>query len=295
MKKALVFGASSGGFNYIEIQDKYDIIGLVDNDSLKHGSFYRGVKIYSPVDIKKMNFDYIIIASMYIKAITKQLTVELGVDSRKIIYAPKSMMKIKNNPFEDYKTLEKAKSLLIRVTKYLEEKGYSYFINFGTLLGIVREGNLLPWDDDIDIAIVKNFTNNKIFINQMEDFFRMVIKNDKFQVVSLLKSDKSKKILGIDFKISSEENISFVISLDLLYINEESAYLPIDILPSNFFQKQDNVYLDGNVLRAPFPKKEYLTYVYKDWNVVKKNVTFNDNTTSFNEPEWIEITTKLIE
>ena len=37
----------------------------------------------------------------------------------------------------------------------LESNKVPYWLCHGTLLGIVRDKNLIPWDDDIDIAIFK--------------------------------------------------------------------------------------------------------------------------------------------
>lgn len=44
-------------------------------------------------------------------------------------------------------------SLLSRVDKALVENDVEYFGVYGTCLGAVRENNIIPWDDDIDIAV----------------------------------------------------------------------------------------------------------------------------------------------
>ncbi|HKK69388.1 MAG TPA: LicD family protein, partial [Bacteroidales bacterium] len=39
----------------------------------------------------------------------------------------------------------------------LDRCGIDYVLEAGTLLGVVREHRLLPWDNDIDITITKQF------------------------------------------------------------------------------------------------------------------------------------------
>ena len=58
------------------------------------------------------------------------------------------------------------------ILNYLNKKNIKYFVAFGTLLGVIRHGMRMPWDDDIDILIsikdldklldgLDNLTNNK--------------------------------------------------------------------------------------------------------------------------------------
>lgn len=41
-----------------------------------------------------------------------------------------------------------------RLTEQLAALGYDSFVNSGTLLGVVRDGNLIPHDDDVDLAVI---------------------------------------------------------------------------------------------------------------------------------------------
>ena len=45
--------------------------------------------------------------------------------------------------------------MLKRITKILEEREIPYILEAGTLLGVVREQRLLPWDNDVDITITR--------------------------------------------------------------------------------------------------------------------------------------------
>lgn len=54
------------------------------------------------------------------------------------------------------KNLQDALKMLEDVCEILEEADIPYALDAGTLLGIVREDRLLPWDTDLDIAIPAN-------------------------------------------------------------------------------------------------------------------------------------------
>ena len=51
------------------------------------------------------------------------------------------------------KNLEIIKSLLADTINLFEKHGITYWLDCGTLLGIIRDNDLLPWDHDADISI----------------------------------------------------------------------------------------------------------------------------------------------
>ena len=40
-----------------------------------------------------------------------------------------------------------------KLDKHLQDKKVEYWITAGSLLGFMRNGGIIPWDDDIDIAV----------------------------------------------------------------------------------------------------------------------------------------------
>ncbi|MGI6239032.1 MAG: LicD family protein [Christensenellales bacterium] len=52
-------------------------------------------------------------------------------------------------PFEEIRNIQLG--ILDAITQYCEAHGLRYYISGGTLLGAVRHGGYIPWDDDIDI------------------------------------------------------------------------------------------------------------------------------------------------
>ena len=46
-----------------------------------------------------------------------------------------------------------AEKMLRDIVMICDECNLNYWLEGGTLLGIFREGRLLPWDNDIDISV----------------------------------------------------------------------------------------------------------------------------------------------
>ena len=46
--------------------------------------------------------------------------------------------------------------ILIAFTKFCDDHNLRYFLAYGSLLGAVRHGGFIPWDDDIDVVMMRS-------------------------------------------------------------------------------------------------------------------------------------------
>jgi O-methyltransferase len=85
MKKALIFGAGGiGSCMFKSFSGTHDIVAFADNNPSSWGRDFCGRKIINPIEIRKHNFDTVIVAAEDSEEITRQLMHELDIPPAKI-------------------------------------------------------------------------------------------------------------------------------------------------------------------------------------------------------------------
>jgi phosphorylcholine metabolism protein LicD len=167
--------------------------------------------------------------------------------------------------------LNAIKEICWYVGDLFEKNHIKYWMDFGTLLGAVRGGEILPWDKDADFGVLAK-DERKIF-----DLFGR-IKRDGFWI------DRPWRGL---FKVYySKVNLNFI---DVFIWDMWSVHQPKKeewkamcmhnaialnykkFFPSYFIDRLDWVELNGKKLRAPQDYEKFLELRFgKDWRIPKR-------------------------
>ena len=117
--------------------------------------------------------------------------------------------------------------ILKYVDKICKDHNISYFLDYGTLLGAVRHGGFIPWDDDIDIGMLREDYNrfrDYMISNPDSDYkadcFQNNEKNDDYLMRILTKGGVSSD----DDHMDKYGGFPFVAGIDIF---------PYDYLPKN--------------------------------------------------------------
>jgi len=107
------------------------------------------------------------------------------------------------------------KDILTQAINLFNELNIQYWIDSGALLGLVRDGQLLPWDDDIDIGVWQQ--GRDVLLNNTSRFSQ----NGILVSVQKYKGD----IYGITLKKKKMKTAS-PIHIHVYYISGEFAWSP---------------------------------------------------------------------
>lgn len=278
MKKVILFGTGDGSKKYLlKYGNKLNVVAIIDNDKEKHGTKYQDkLLISSPSSISTFEYDEIIIVSQWAKEIYTQLVEDLKVDISKIYIPPKRDIKEVQRPFEDPATRELAREIIKKLSYYAIEDNIPLLLDFGTLLGIVRDNDVILWDDDVDFSIV----NLPIELD-----FEMWLLNT-------IKKINLPLNLNIRSKIVDNKQVSYIlyfknelykifsISISLRELKGDNyIHLPSGGMwyaPKKFFEKLEIIEWNNNKVIVPCCYKEYLKFLYGEWKKPKKNITMTD-------------------
>jgi len=163
-----------------------------------------------------------------------------------------------------------ALQILNDVTDILDEYNIKYWLDFGTLLGVIRENRILPWDDDVDISIFEED------VDIVENNVLPLLKKMRYRTYArrLIKDAGPMKEGNVrSFKVRNNRLIFFkgYVKLDIfvMYRHDDSIYWyelkEPHALPQKLVKEFKMIDFNGKKYRVPKDYDSYLTYHYGDW------------------------------
>jgi len=144
-------------------------------------------------------------------------------------------------------------TILKQCIPLIEESGIEYWMHCGTLLGAVRHNDFIPWDDDIDLLIVRdNDFDRKInTLKSLLDQNGYVLQDKFFGYVIHSKQDKDTKFFGIDLFVHSIKGDKTVGTDDCTTRWPKEFYYTKDVFPLTELRFRDiNVKAPNRVIES---------------------------------------------
>jgi lipopolysaccharide cholinephosphotransferase len=172
-----------------------------------------------------------------------------------------------------------AQRTLLKVVQLLDTAEIPYHLEGGTLLGIVRDGRLLPWDHDLDISIPLSYASQFLQLRKAlrKIGLRMSVRKSQKSFGPIKEGEvsiiKIKPIVGYYITAVFPRYADKVVVLDVFmkatdeqhtYWQAKNKVMRVD---NTYYKGYDEVDFLGHKLKAPLNYEAYLTEKYGDWHI----------------------------
>ena len=155
------------------------------------------------------------------------------------------------------------KKILFYVVDTLEENQILYWLDYGSLLGAYRDGAVLEWDNDIDLGVLKESTEQIMsFKGKMnEDGYSLTVHCDGNRIKIM---DKTNDECHLDIFIWERNSADTVMPL-YSYLREDSTrWKNRSCFKYRHIENLSEIELYGRKIKCPSDTGEYLRLRYGD-------------------------------
>ena len=153
-------------------------------------------------------------------------------------------------------------TVLEQIDMVCQKHGLRYFADYGTLMGAVRHGGFIPWDDDFDISMIRE--DYMVFLKIAEQELP-----SGYKVLSIYNDHRSHTFLGrvVNYNLISTEP-------EFLRANHNCPYATgVDIFPIDHFEYDDGINEYRKILISGFDEMaDLVDEEEKDLNNLPKEV-----------------------
>lgn len=242
---------------------------FVDNDSNLWGTQFLGVTVLRPKELLSLRPSRIVLTSSFVEEIRLQLKT-LGYSNEQIVLPPKSMWSLQ--PFRDEGV---RKATLNRMSQFQTIPGLRrpVVVVGGACLGLVRSGDLIPWDDDVD------FRASDLDADLIR---RHLVADKSFRSETHDKDGKAVALVG-SWKFTGDQAHVKTVDYSFSFYDSASVGL-VDrfdryewIWPRKMFEEPFSLEVGDVRINVPNPPSDYLSQVYGlDWRSPRDDFSVDD-------------------
>lgn len=190
--------------------------------------------------------------------------------------------------FRKQKNIDNAIKMLAAVVEVLNQYQIKYYLDFGTLIGAMRDNSLIPWDDDIDISLIdeSDYAKVELALEAIRTKFgyRTYLLTYAASTAKRKKQNQEMLVDKIEFTDENNFNIAKIrnnmfwkfgrgnTTLDIFFKYKYNgdlywmAYGKINCVPMDVFDESlSEIDFYGIKCTIPTYYDRYLTYKYGDW------------------------------
>ena len=168
----------------------------------------------------------------------------------------------------------KAFQLLCLVVRLFDFFKVPYHLEGGTLLGFVRDGGILEWDDDLDVSVPAEFALRAYVVLKLLAFSGWRVDKRRmstFKTVGI----KGPRIIKIrDYSRGVFRTGRVYIDVLIKYQEDSACYWQakdrLMSVSSKYYEGFDEIEVDGQKFKVPVRFEDYLTEKYGDWRIPVK-------------------------
>lgn len=175
---------------------------------------------------------------------------------------------------QDSNNLPRMKEMLLFTIDQLQKNNIPFWIEAGTLLGIVRDGDLIPWDYDADISIPAEYSDKAAAL-RYKFFPRYIVLKRKIKTYNRCWVPGETRVVKIKTSWEKLQQVNFHIDLFCVYkVNDKYHWVDSGVLKcvdEKFFDTLEEIVWEGRKIPVPAHTEEYLSLRYGNWKIPDKN------------------------
>lgn len=205
-----------------------------------------------------------------------------------------SQSKVINLLFSNYDlkskgSLRDVQELYVELMKFIDNVCKKYDIDYwlvdGTLLGAVRHGGFIPWDDDVDLAMLRKDYNKLIEVLPIELSKHDYLKNECG--ISLLRENHENVFKDFNSVYDFEGNKELLDSETFIFLQFAwlKPYVKIDFFPKDYIRENKLDYFKKNYISTKYKFNQDIKHGKKDFDsefsMQNEKIGFTDEKTKY--------------